>query len=200
MLDGSADGATNRALGHLGTAAEQAYSAWQSDRQLGRDGLPVAPTRELVAQLNERARADCLAATGRLAGEAMLSDTTHVSAGDVIFTRYNDRRLVVSDTDWVNDEDRWRVADVGRDGSLTVTPSARGLGRRIVLPASYIADHVRLGTRPPSARRRALRSRRRTWSVRAESDSVALTRGRSENHIHLADAAAEPDRLPASTA
>jgi ATP-dependent exoDNAse (exonuclease V) alpha subunit len=98
-----------------------------------------------VAQLNERARADRLAATGRPAREVMLSDTTHVSAGDVIFTRYNDRRLVVSDTDWVKDEDRWRVADVGRDGSLTVTPSGRGLGRRIVLPASYIADHVRLG-------------------------------------------------------
>ncbi|HEX6760279.1 MAG TPA: hypothetical protein VF086_18025 [Propionibacteriaceae bacterium] len=39
----------------------------------------------------------------------------------------------------------WRVADVGPDGSLTVTRSGRGLGRRIVLPASYVAEHVRLG-------------------------------------------------------
>jgi hypothetical protein len=187
-------------LGHPGTTAEQAYSAWQSDRQPGRDALLVAPTRELVAQLNERARADRLAATGRPARDAMLSDTTHVSAGDVIFTRHNDRRLVVSDTDWVKNGDRWRVADVGRDGSLTVTQPGRGLGRRIVLPASHVAEHVRLGyaTTIHSAQGLTVDTTDVVLSGAESRQSlyVALTRRRSENHIYLADAAVEPDSLP----
>ncbi|WP_459958577.1 AAA family ATPase, partial [Mycobacterium avium] len=51
---------------HVGadqTAADMAYQAWAADRAAGRDSILLAPTNDLVAQLNERARLDRLTHT-----------------------------------------------------------------------------------------------------------------------------------------
>ena len=48
-------------VGDIGSATDQAYAAWAADRSAGLDTLLLAPTRELVKQLNERGRADRLA-------------------------------------------------------------------------------------------------------------------------------------------
>ena len=45
------------------TAADMAYQAWAADRAAGRDSILLAPTNDLVAQLNERARLDRLTHT-----------------------------------------------------------------------------------------------------------------------------------------
>ena len=51
---------------HVGadqTAADMAYQAWSADLAAGRDSILLAPTNDLVAQLNERARLDRLTRT-----------------------------------------------------------------------------------------------------------------------------------------
>ncbi len=63
----------------------------------GRDCLMLAPTHELVRELNERARSARLRDTAA-GDEVRLRDGTHASVGDVVLTRRNDRRLGVSST------------------------------------------------------------------------------------------------------
>ena len=58
----------------------------------------IAPTRQLVAELNRRAREHRLDHSTATA-EVPLADGNWASVGDVIITRRNDRRLTA--TDWV---------------------------------------------------------------------------------------------------
>ena len=44
-------------VGDLATTTEDVFTAWQADAHRGLDAIMLAPTRELVAQLNQRARA-----------------------------------------------------------------------------------------------------------------------------------------------
>jgi hypothetical protein len=100
-------------IGDLATCAEQAYAAWAADRAHGADALLLAATREVVQQLNQRARADRLAALGELAGrEVALADGTRAGTGDPIITRANQRQLPITVTDWVKNGDRWTVRAV----------------------------------------------------------------------------------------
>ena len=50
-------------VGDLSTITEQVFTAWQHDRSQGLDSIMLAPTRELVAELNRRARSHRLADT-----------------------------------------------------------------------------------------------------------------------------------------
>ena len=47
---------------------DDVFNAWQADRSHGLDAIMLAPTRELVAQLNQRARDHRLAGTSSRAG------------------------------------------------------------------------------------------------------------------------------------
>jgi ATP-dependent exoDNAse (exonuclease V) alpha subunit len=79
-------------VGDLATITEDAFSAWISDRAVGLDAIMLAPTRQLVAELNRRARDHHL--DGAPAGqEVHLGDGNRASVGDLIITRANDRRL-----------------------------------------------------------------------------------------------------------
>ena len=79
-------------VGDLATTTQDAFTAWAGDRAAGVDAIMLAPTRELVADLNHRARTHRLGGTpaGR---EVQLADGNQASVGDVIITRSNDRRL-----------------------------------------------------------------------------------------------------------
>jgi len=128
-------------VGGAGTTLDQAFAAWASDRASGLDSLMLAPTRELVSELNQRAR------DSRLGGvaadqELALADGNRASVGDTVVTRRNERRLRFSPTGWVRNGDRWTVTGVGRDLSLTV---ANGRGFQITLPAEYVRADVELG-------------------------------------------------------
>ena len=68
-------------------------TAWAADRAAGLDAIMLAPTRELVAELNQRARTHRLDGTASQAGRSQLADGNRASVGDVIITRSNDRRL-----------------------------------------------------------------------------------------------------------
>ena len=70
----------------------------------------LAPTRDLVAALNRRARTHRLADTRPATdAEVALADGNHASVGDLIITRSNDRQLRLTATDWVKNGDRWTV-------------------------------------------------------------------------------------------
>jgi hypothetical protein len=141
-------------VGDIATTTEDAFSAWVSDRAAGLDPIMIAPTRQLVAQLNRRAREhrlDHCAATP----EVPLADGNQASVGDVIITRRNDRRLRLTATDWVKNGDRWMITHIGKHGDLTVRHTRSHLTVR--LPIDYVADladqvqdHVCQGDGPPS--------------------------------------------------
>jgi conjugative relaxase-like TrwC/TraI family protein len=60
-------------VGDVATTTEDAFNAWVSDRAAGLDAIMIAPTRNLVAELNARARALRLQQS-RAASEVSLAD------------------------------------------------------------------------------------------------------------------------------
>ncbi|MBN9103767.1 MAG: relaxase domain-containing protein [Propionibacteriaceae bacterium] len=162
------------------------FDSWKADRADGKDAIMLAPTRDLVAQLNEKARAHRL--DGRRPGrEVALADGNHVSAGDTIITRLNDRRLRVSRTDWVKNGDRWTVLKVAANGRLTAEHNTH---RRIVtLPADYVAESTELGYATTVHGAQGVTADAMhglaTGSESRQQLYTMLTRGRTANHIYL---------------
>lgn len=178
-------------VGDTVAAEDLAYAGWSADRAAGLDAVMLAPTRDMVRNLNERARADRLALDGRSTGpEVALSDGSSASSGDIITTRKNNRRLRTSATDFVRNGDRWTVTDVRSDGSLHVTHLASG--RKITLPAGYVRKNVQLGyARTIHGAQGITADSCHTVGTGGESRQlayVALTRGKLDNHLYLATA------------
>ena len=181
---------------HVGdptTSADQTYTAWSADRAAGRDSLMLAPTRQLATELNQRARTDRLATTSeaeraRPEREVALADETAASRGDLVLTRRNDRRLVLSATDWVKNGDRWQITTVLPDGSLHARHTRSRL--TVLLPAGYVREHVTLGYASTiHTAQGSTADTCHTLLTGTESRQllyVALTRGRSTNHVYLA--------------
>ena len=130
-------------VGDLAALTESLFQAWQADRNHGLDSVMLAPTGYLVAELNRRARAHRLLSAPTPEPDVALADENRASAGEVIITRHNDRRLRTSAFDWVKNGDRWTVLATHRDGGLLVQHGRTG--RPIQLPASYVRDWVELG-------------------------------------------------------
>ena len=174
-------------VGDLATMTTDVFTAWSTDRQRGLDSIMLAPTRELVAELNTRARHQRL--NGAPAGrEVWLSDGLPASAGDTILTRRNNRRLRTSATDFVKNGDRWQVVDARADGSLHVAHTRTG--RRVTLPADYVAEHVELGYASTIHTAQGI-SVDTTHGVLSGGESrqllyTMMTRGREANHAYLA--------------
>jgi hypothetical protein len=103
-------------VGDLATTTTQdVFTAWGNDQTAGLDAIMLAHTRDLVVDLNHRARARRL--QGAEVGPTVsLADGNQASVGDVIITRSNDRRLRISATDWVKNGDRWTITHVSRHG------------------------------------------------------------------------------------
>jgi len=181
-------------VGDLSTVTDSAYTAWAADRSAGSDSIMIAPTRDLVAGLNARARTDRLAAA-LLAGQpegprTQLADGTAASRGDTVVTRKNERRIAITRTDWVKNGDRWTVLDVRPDGGLLVRHARTG--RRVLLPGDYTAAHVALGyASTVHAAQGVTADTAHTVATGAETRQllyVAMTRGRHANHVHLVTA------------
>jgi conjugative relaxase-like TrwC/TraI family protein len=173
-------------VGDLAATTSDAFTAWAADRASGLDAIMVAPTRDLVAELNARARAHRLDHTPA-ASEVSLADGNRASVGDVIITRRNDRRLRLTATDWVKNGDRWTVTHVSKHGDLTVRHTRSHLTVR--LPADYVRESTGLGyaTTIHAAQGvtadtmhglvTGLESRQQLYTM--------LTRGRTANHLYL---------------
>lgn len=159
-------------VGDVATITEDVFSAWQADRANGLDSVMLAPTRDMVAELNQQARAHRLdtsqnqdhpgspdspgAGGGPVLGpgvdprvgravepEVRLGDGNQASVGDLIITRANDRSLRTSLTDWVKNGDRWHLLQVHPGGDLTVQHAQHG--RTVRLPTAYVQASVDLG-------------------------------------------------------
>ena len=175
-------------VGDLAVCTEQAYRAWAGDLAAGRDAIMLAPTLDLVAELNARARADRLARTGGAPGAVVdLVDGCQGGVGDTVITRDNNRRIAFSASDWVKNGDRWQVLEVRPDGGLRV--AHLGTGHRVYLPAAYVAASVALGyATTVHAAQGVTADVAHVVAAGAETRQllyVALTRGRAGNYLYL---------------
>lgn len=181
-------------VGDLATMTEDVFGAWQADRGKGLDSIMLAPTRELVSELNQRARAHRLEGAGDDAvddpGEqgptVRLADGNLASVGELIITRSNDRRLRSSSTDWVKNGDRWSVLEID-DGQLRVQHTQSG--RLVTLPADYVSKNTELGyaTTVHSAQGVSVDTMHGLASGDESRQQLytMLTRGKQSNHVYL---------------
>ncbi|MEJ7774862.1 MAG: MobF family relaxase, partial [Nocardioidaceae bacterium] len=160
-------------------------NAWHHDQTQGLDALMLAPTRDQVRDLNQRAQA-LLNPTAE-GPAAALADGLHAQVGDVILSRTNDRRLRISDTDWVTNGDRWHIAAIGEHGSLAVTHATNGLHAR--LPADYVTASVELGYATTIHAAQGVTADTVhglvTGTETRQDLYTMLTRGRHHNHAYL---------------
>ncbi|WP_370324571.1 ATP-dependent RecD-like DNA helicase [Euzebya sp.] len=166
---------------------DAAYTAWQADLAAGTTSLLIAPTREHVTALNQRAHTDRVD-DGDVDPSTVvrLHDRTLAGVGDVILTRRNHRRLADGSGRWVCNGDRWTVSSIHADGTLTV----RGNGGTVQLPAEYVADHVELGYAVTAHRAQGATVDTAhaivTPTMTRETLYVAMTRGRGANTAYTA--------------
>ncbi|MBY0443544.1 MAG: relaxase domain-containing protein [Mycobacteriaceae bacterium] len=195
---------------HVGAdtvVADLAYQAWAADRAAGRDSILLAPTNELVAQLNQRARLDRLAhttTTPPASSTVTLADDLTASAGDWITTHKNARWLATTNGKWVKNGHRWIIGTVHQDGSLTVLPLG-GRASAVRLPAHYVTAHTTLGYASTINAAQGMTAGRRgiegschivgSDRLTRQQLYVALTRGSTENHLYFSTAEADPHRI-----
>ncbi len=177
-------------VGDLTTMTDHAFQAWRTDTTNGLDSIMLAPTRQLVAELNQRARTHRLSSLpdGAHPGrEVLLADGCQASVGDTVITRTNDRRLRISRTDWVKNGDRWTIQQITRQGDLQVAHA--GTGRLVTLPRDYVAASVELGyaTTVHSAQGVSVDTMHGvcTGDETRQQFYTMMTRGRHANHVWL---------------
>jgi conjugative relaxase-like TrwC/TraI family protein len=173
-------------VGDLAKTTEDAFNAWVSDQAAGLDAIMIAPTRQLVAQLNRRARAHRLDHSAATA-EVPLADGNRASVGDVIITRSNDRRLRLTATDWVKNGDRWTITRIGRRGDLTVRHARSHLTVR--LPVDYVRASTGLGYATTIHAAQGVTADTMHGLLTGQESRqqlyTMLTRGRAANHLYL---------------
>ena len=163
------------------SVADQVHTAWAADVADGADSIMIGPTLELVAQLNAKARAGRVAALQVTGPSLTLPNGDEVAAGDVIVTKRNKRVLSLGGTDFVRNNYRWTVTDIGDDGSITATETRRGVTRTI--PAWYIQQgHVRLGYAHSHASVQGMTVGRA--GVRRGTAHLIVTDGMSRNDLY----------------
>jgi DNA primase catalytic core len=175
-------------VGDLSTITEQVFTAWQHDRSQGLDSIMLAPTRELVAELNQRARSHRLGDTQPgIDLEVTLADGNRASVGELIITRSNDRQLRLTSTDWVKNGDRWTVVAVNASGDLDVQHLRNR--HRVRLPAAYVQSSVELGyaTTVHTAQGVSVDTMHGLTAGDGSRQQLytMLTRGKITNHLYL---------------
>jgi AAA domain len=174
---------------HVGdptTTLDAVFNAWQADRSHGLDAIMLAPTRELVSRLNQRARNHRLAGTTP-SQEIKLGDGNRASVGDLIITRANDRRLRITATDWVKNGDRWTILSLTRTGGVRARHVRNG--RTVTLPAGYVSTATELGYASTVHTAQGVTADTMRGVVTGEESRqqlyTMLTRGRTANHIYV---------------
>jgi hypothetical protein len=119
--------------------------------------------------------------------------TQTIGVGDHVETRKNDRRLAYGPDQWVHNHDRWQVRAVD-ERRRTLDVEHLGHGARVILPADYVAHHVRLAYATTIAAAQGL-TVDDTYVVVTPATYrselyIALSRGRHNNHAY---AVCEPD-------
>ncbi|HEX5908776.1 MAG TPA: transfer protein Tra, partial [Propionibacteriaceae bacterium] len=168
------------------TTLDAIFNAWQTDRSQCLDAIMLAPTRELVSSLNQRAQDHRLAGTtpGR---QVDLADGNAASVGDLIITRRNDRRLRITATDWVKDGHRWTILSLTSAAGMRVRHARSG--RIVTLPADYVSTSTELGYATTVHTAQGVTADTMHGVVTGEESRqqlyTMLTRGRAANHAYL---------------
>jgi len=169
------------------------YTAWKTDTDRGLHSLMLASDTATVNELNARARAQRVASGEVIEEGVNVAGAMTAGVNDHVVTRENNRRLS-TDTGWVKNGDVWTVSATHEDGSLTVT---RLNGRStVVLPTSYVAEHVELAY-ASTAHRAQGRTVDTAHAFASPTTTrevlyVALTRGSESNHLYV-DTHYDPD-------
>ncbi|WP_130014290.1 MobF family relaxase [Serinicoccus sediminis] len=175
-------------VGDAGTMADRVFAGWRADTDAGRDSIMLAPTRDLVSHLNQRARAERLARAGEVPLRTRtLADGNDASPGDLIITRSNDRSLRISATDFVKNGDRWHVVGITDTGGLDVRH--RDTGRHLSLPAAYVEASTELGYASTVHTAQGLSVDTMHGLISGQESRqqfyTMMTRGRAANHAYL---------------
>src|SRR5665213_1242661 len=154
----------------------------------------LASDTATVNELNARARAQRVASGEVIEKGVNVAGAMTAGVNDLVVTRENNRRLS-TDTNWVKNGDVWTVSATHADGSLTVT-RLNGHGT-VLLPASYVAEHVELAY-ASTAHRAQGRTVDTTHAFASPTTTrevlyVALTRGSVSNHLYV-DTHYDPDQ------
>ncbi|NCL75600.1 MobF family relaxase [Rhodococcus sp. YH1] len=178
--------------------ADLVFAAYVADVEAGQVALMVAPTNDLVRQLNEKAAA-YYRANGTVTGPGIvLADGLEAAVGDVVVTRKNNSKYVVKDSDGkkagrVKNGDLWTVAAIGTDGSLRLRNNISG--GQVTVAADYITDNVQLGYATTVHRSQGMTVGSCHVLAGANMDRqslyVALSRGKNTNIVYAAH-----DELP----
>jgi conjugative relaxase-like TrwC/TraI family protein len=173
-------------VGELSTITEQVFTAWQHDRSQGLDSIMLAPTRELVAELNQRARTQRLTDSPPDA-DVILADGNRASIGELIITRSNDRQLRLTATDWVKNGDRWTVQAITAGGDLDLQHLRNR--HRVRLPAAYVQTSAELGYATTVHAAQGISADTMHGLATGEESRqqlyTMLTRGKIANHLYL---------------
>lgn len=175
-------------VGDRGAMTKAIFDAWQHDREAGRTSLMLAPTRDLVAELNQLARAHRLASNPPHTDEpsVSLSDGNRASIGDIVITRLNDRKLMTTTSDWVKNGDRWEILEASNGG---VTVQHQTTRSTVHLPADYVSENVDLGYACTVHTAQGVTADTTHGIVTGDETRQQLytlaTRGRLENHLYL---------------
>jgi ATP-dependent exoDNAse (exonuclease V) alpha subunit len=146
----------------------------------------LAHSRQLVAELNKRARAHRLG--GRIpAREVELADGNRASVGDLIITRRNHRQLRLGAHDWVKNGDRWTITTLTATGGLRVTHLRSG--RQVTLPTHYVSESTELGYATTIHAAQGVTADAMHGLIGGNGTRrqlyTMLTRGRAANHLYL---------------
>ena len=179
-------------------AADAVLHRWHTAQAGGRDALMLARSWTDVTALNTRARAAAQAA-GVVHGPVLANLTAHgpstrghpqprdFRAGDVLAAKRNTPHLRVGG-DPVRNGDRFTVLAAAPDGGLVVADLA-GRGTT-TLPAGYLAAHTEYGWALTIDAAQGATTDVGIVLARPGLDRehlyVALTRGRTANHVHTA--------------
>jgi hypothetical protein len=184
--------------GTLEQAEKSAARAWLGDTLAGRHALLIVDTNEQAANLSADLRAE-LVRLGKVSdsGVPLGLQGTYAGVGDLVQARLNGWSLEGFEGNRrgpINRE-QYRVLDTRDDGGLVVAPViGRGsdgeqLGDRMVLPGSYVADHVALGYASTVHAAQGLTVDAchsvATSTTGAEALYVGMTRGRDNNTAHV---------------
>ncbi|MHC3370841.1 MobF family relaxase (plasmid) [Rhodococcus aetherivorans] len=178
--------------------ADLVFAAYVADVEAGQVALMVAPTNDLVRQLNEKAAAS-YRANGTVTGPGIvLADGLEAAVGDVVVTRKNNSKYVVKDSAGntsgrVKNGDLWTVAAIGTDGSLRLRNNISG--GQVTVAADYITDNVQLGYATTVHRSQGMTVGHCHVLAGANMDRqslyVAMSRGKNTNIVYAAH-----DELP----
>ena len=181
-------------------AEQSAARAWLADTLDGRRSLLLVDTNEQAARLSAELRAD-LVRLGRVTedGVSLAAQGTVAGVGDLVQARFNgwDLAGVEGNRRGPINRETYRVVGIRDDGGLDVAPLGSEVGERMVLPASYVAQHLALAyaSTVHAAQGQTVDSSHAvitSWTSLAAL-YVSLSRGRDANTAHVATIATVDD-------